>query len=127
MAARQAPQSMGFSRQAYWSRFPWPPPEDLPNPGTKPRSPALQVDSLPCYHQYLKGISSLSHSIAFSLLLCIINIRRPYLSSLFSGILPSVGYIFPFPPCLLLLFFLQLFVKPPQITTLPSCISFSLV
>ena len=37
----------GFSRQEYWSRLPCPPPEDLPNPGTEPRSPALQVDSLP--------------------------------------------------------------------------------
>ena len=95
------------------------------DPGSKPRSPALQADSLPCYGQYLKGISSLSHSIVFSLLLCIIHIRRTsYLSLLFSGTLPSVGYIFPFLPCLLLLFFIQLFVKPPQTTTLPSRISF---
>ena len=37
----------GFSRQEYWSRLPWPPPEDLPNTGIKPRSPVLLVDSLP--------------------------------------------------------------------------------
>ena len=37
----------GFSRQEHWSGLPCPPPGDLPNPGTKPRSPALQVDSLP--------------------------------------------------------------------------------
>ena len=37
----------GFSRQEYWSGLPCPPPEDLPNPGTEPRSPPLQVDSLP--------------------------------------------------------------------------------
>ena len=42
------------------------------------------------------------------------------------GTLHSVGYILPFLPCLLLLFFSQLFVKPPQTTTLPSYISFSL-
>ena len=36
----------GFSRQEYWSRFPFLPP-DLPNPGIEPRSPALQVDSPP--------------------------------------------------------------------------------
>ena len=36
---------MGFSRQEYWSGLPWPPPEDLPNTGIKPRSPALQADS----------------------------------------------------------------------------------
>ena len=35
-----------FSRQDYWSGFPCPPPWDLPNPGIKPRSPALQADSL---------------------------------------------------------------------------------
>ena len=35
IAARQAPLSMGFSRQEYWSRFPCPPPEDLPDPGIK--------------------------------------------------------------------------------------------
>ena len=37
---------MGFSRQEYENGLPCPPPGDLPNPGTKPRSPALQVDSL---------------------------------------------------------------------------------
>ena len=36
-----------FSRQEYWSGLPCLPPGDLPNPGIKPRSPALQVDSLP--------------------------------------------------------------------------------
>ena len=43
-AACQAPLSMGFSRQEYWSRLPCPPPEDLPEPGMKPTSrmsPAL--------------------------------------------------------------------------------------
>ena len=37
----------GFSRQEYWRGWPCPPPGDLPNPGIEPRSPALQVDSLP--------------------------------------------------------------------------------
>ena len=36
----------GFSKQEYWSRLPRPPPGDHPNPGIKPRSPTLQVDSL---------------------------------------------------------------------------------
>ena len=36
----------GFSRQQYWSGLPCPPPGDLPNPEVKPRSPALQADSL---------------------------------------------------------------------------------
>ena len=37
--ARQAPWSMGFSRQKYWSGLPFPPLEDLPNPGIEPTSP----------------------------------------------------------------------------------------
>ena len=41
--ARQAPLSMGFPRQKYWSGLPFPPPGDLPNPGIKPRSYALQI------------------------------------------------------------------------------------
>ena len=54
------------------------------------------------------------------------HLRRPsYLSLLFSRTLHSVGFIFPFLPCLSLFFFPQLFVKPPETTTLPSCISFS--
>ena len=44
--ANQAPLSIGFSKQEYWSELPCPPPGDLPNPGTEPMSPALQVDSL---------------------------------------------------------------------------------
>ena len=39
--------SMGFSTQEYWSGLPFPSPEDLPNPGIEPGSPALQADSLP--------------------------------------------------------------------------------
>ena len=39
--ARQAPLSMGFSRQEYWSGLPCLPPRDLPKPGIEPRSPAL--------------------------------------------------------------------------------------
>ena len=38
--ARQAPLSMGFSRQEYWSGLPCPPPGDLPDPGMEPTSPA---------------------------------------------------------------------------------------
>ena len=45
--AHQAPLSMGFSRQEYWSGLPCPSPGYLPDPGIEPRSPALQADSLP--------------------------------------------------------------------------------
>ena len=48
-----------------------------------------------------------------------------FVQILFFGILHSNGYIFPFLICLLLLFFSQLFVRPPQTTILPFCISFS--
>ena len=45
--AYQAPSSMGFSRQEYWSGLPFPSPGDFPNPGIEPGSPALQTDTLP--------------------------------------------------------------------------------
>ena len=64
--AYQAPLSMGFSRQEYWSGLSFPSTGDLPNPGIEPRSPALQTDGLPSeppgkptylshgkYHQFL--------------------------------------------------------------------------
>ena len=43
--AHQAPLSMGFPRQEYWSGLPFPAPGDLLDPGIKPRSPALQTVS----------------------------------------------------------------------------------
>ena len=43
----QAPLSMGFFRQEYWSGLPCPPPGDFPNTGVEPVSPAWQEDSLP--------------------------------------------------------------------------------
>ena len=48
IVAHQAPLSMGFTRQEYWSGLPFPSPRDLPDPGIKtisPVAPALQVDS----------------------------------------------------------------------------------
>ena len=45
--ACQAPLSMGFSRQEYWSGLPFPSPRDHPDPGIKLRSPTLQADSSP--------------------------------------------------------------------------------
>ena len=51
--ACQAPLSMGFPRQEYWSGLPCPPPGNLPDPGVEAFSaaPALQADSLPLSHQ----------------------------------------------------------------------------
>ena len=44
--AYQAPASMGFSRQEYWSGLPFPSPGALPNPGIEPGSPTLEADTL---------------------------------------------------------------------------------
>ena len=47
---QQAPLSIGFSWQEYWSGLPFPPPEDFPDPGIEPMSPAspaLHADCLP--------------------------------------------------------------------------------
>ena len=44
--AYQAPPSLGFSRQEYWSGLPFPSPGDLPNPEIEPGSPVLQADAL---------------------------------------------------------------------------------
>ena len=43
----QAPPSMEFSRQEYWSGSPFPAPGDLPDPGIEPGSPALRADAVP--------------------------------------------------------------------------------
>ena len=45
--AHQAPLSMEFYRQEYWSGLPFPSPGDLPEQGPEPGSPPLQADSLP--------------------------------------------------------------------------------
>ena len=50
IVAHQAPLHGIFSRQEYWSRLPFPPPGDLPDPGIKPVPPELQSDSLPLSH-----------------------------------------------------------------------------
>ena len=45
--AHQAPLSVEFSRQVYWSGLPFPSPGDLPDPGIEPRSHTLKANSLP--------------------------------------------------------------------------------
>ena len=79
-AAHQAPLSMRFSRQGHQSGLPFPSPGDLPNPGIKSGSPALQADYLPTelqgkplmtdgFYQML-FLHLLIHSYNFSLLIC---------------------------------------------------------
>ena len=48
--AHQAPLSMGFFRQEYWSGLPFPPLGDLPDPEIEPMSPTWQEDFLPLSH-----------------------------------------------------------------------------
>ena len=63
--ACQAPLSVGFSREEYWSGLPFLSPGNLPDPGIEPRSPTLQADSLPSEEkkkkrgytsEYIKGL-----------------------------------------------------------------------
>ena len=71
-AARQAPLSMGFSRQEYQTRFPFPPPRDLPDPGIKPTSPVspaltgrfftTEPSGKPHYVVYLKLMLSINYT-----------------------------------------------------------------
>ena len=53
--ARQAPLSVGFSRQEYWSGLPCPPPRDLPNPGIEPKSPASRTLAGGCFTTMPRG------------------------------------------------------------------------
>ena len=65
----QAPLSMGFSRQEYWTGLPCPPPGDLPNPRIKPRSPVLQILYQLCYlgNPMLMPLTTIkSKSVSFS-------------------------------------------------------------
>ena len=55
--AHQAPLSMEFSKQEYWSGLPFLSPGDLPNPGIEPGCPALQADSLLSEPSVLVGVS----------------------------------------------------------------------
>ena len=64
--ANKPPLSMEFSRQEYWSGLPFPSLEDLPNPGIKPGSPALQADALlsepPGKNLYIITLTKLNQS-----------------------------------------------------------------
>ena len=78
--AHQAPLSMGFSRQEYWSELPFSSPGDLPNPGIKLRSPALQADTLrsepPGHLCKIVSNSSVIYALSLSIILkwfCAVN------------------------------------------------------
>ena len=74
---------------------------------------------------FLEQISGLSPSIVLISLFALFTYEGVLNLSLFFRALHSVAYIFPFLFCLSLLFFPQVFVRPPQTTILSSCISFS--
>ena len=98
----QAPQSMEFSRQEYWSGLPFPSPGDLPNPGIEPRS-ALQADTLPSEPPVpLVSLIYLKRSLVLPILLlssislhC--SLRKTFLSLL--AILCNSAFRWVYLPC----------------------------
>ena len=76
--ARQALLSMGFSRQGYWSGLPFPSPGDIPSPGIKLGSPALQADAL-----LSELLVSMSHENVSSYILCDLIARKKKDNNLF--------------------------------------------
>ena len=70
--ACQAPLSMEFSRQEYWRGLPFPPIGDLPDPGIKPKSPALQADSLPSEPPGKPNLFVLSFSHTYEIKKCLL-------------------------------------------------------
>ena len=96
--AHQAPPSIGFSRQEYWSGLPFPSPGDLPYPGIEPRSPALWADAGRCFnlwatreaHCWVRIITNLFclSSPQFS---SILNVKLGVVSCVYSISIPLVG------------------------------------
>ena len=84
--------------------------------------PFLYSSSVYSYHLFLISSASVRSLLFLSFIMP--NLACNF-SLLFFGTLHSNGYIFPFSFAFKLPFFSQLFVRPPQITSLPSCISFS--
>ena len=77
--ARQAPLSMGFSRQKYWSGLPCPPPGDLLHPGIEPRSPASQVNSLLSEPRNVIGVNLFKdHFPSWATLICHQGVTKAY-------------------------------------------------
>ena len=77
--ACQASLSIGFFRQEYWSGLPFPSPGDLPDPGIKPRSSALQADSLLLSHTH-------THTHTF---VVVQSISHVWLCNLMDNIMPG--------------------------------------
>ena len=74
--ARQAPPSMGFPRQEYWSGLPFPSPQDLPDPGIEPPSPVapalqavLPLSQVLCFSKFESSVLSLFTDLAYIILI----------------------------------------------------------
>ena len=94
------------------------------------RSMPFRSFFVPILHEMFLYPVLLKRSLVFPILLFSLYFHCSFkkafsLALLFSVTLHSVGYTFPFLPCLSFLIFPQLSIIPPQTTTLPSCISFS--
>ena len=74
--ARQAPLSMGFSRQEYWGGLLFPSSRDLPDPGIEPGSPTLQADSLPSEPAEKPQVTDSKGS--YLLLISILRVLSPF-------------------------------------------------
>ena len=106
---------MDFSRQAYWSGYPFPSPENHPDPGVKPVSPAFQADSLPSQPpgNYISSVQSLGCVLLFATpwtaacqAFLSVSISWSLLKLMFiQSVMPSNHLIF----CHLLLFLLSIF------------------
>ena len=102
--AHQAPPSMGFSRQEYWSGVPFPSPEDLPNPGIEPGSLALQADALP---SELSGNSIWGGDLGFSFSFSAVE-RKHFMVCLWVGLKVKINRTVKFGLFLKLTLFLLL-------------------
>ena len=101
--AHQAPPSMGFSRQEYWSGLPCPSPGHLPDPGIEPGSPALQADALPseppgepavnlcCAVPEISALCLLFLISKFEIVV-VIFVKQPLSSELMISLLRRFGY-----------------------------------
>ena len=113
--ASQALLSIGFPRQEYWSGLPFPSPGDLPNQGIKPRSPALQADSLLSEPPGKPNVSLL-----FKLF---IGFLLPVADSILINILINSAHLQFVSSVTTHIFLLPLSLKPPELTG--SSITFS--
>ena len=87
--AHQAPPSMEFRRQEYWSGLPFPSSGDLPNPGIEPKSPTLQTDASP---SELPGKPPLSYEHTSNQICMFTTVLKLYFSELqmVTSILPNL-------------------------------------